>query len=107
MSSDLSTLRVAIAVEPLLLAESLSRALASDEVSVTICPDLAGDTTEYDGAVVTASAPAAPVAARVTIRLPEPTGLGPVSVTTADGTHTTVITDLRGLVEALHRLIGD
>lgn len=95
--------RVAIVVEPRLLAETLHRALRRPELDVVIYLDHVGPDDAFDAAVVLGSAPEG-MRADVVVTLPD--GLGEGSITTADGTQTVLLGDLAAVVETLHTLLG-
>ena len=99
--------RIAIAVEPRLLADALSVVLRRPDVEVVLL--LEGHTPDaepaYDLAIVMNDDPA-PVAAAVTVRLPVESADGPGSVTTVGGTQAAVVGDLGALLSTLRPFLG-
>ena len=97
--------RVAIAVEPRLLADALQRALQRPGIDVVICVDEPSDTREerFDVAVVVDSLPPG-VHADVVLRITDKAPPGRASVPTPDA-EPAIVGDLPGLVAALDSLL--
>ena len=101
--------RIAIAVEPRLLADTLSVVLRRPDVEVVLLLDrgsiAASAEQAYDLAIVMDDDPS-PVRAAVTVRLP----IGPAdeqgSVTTVRGTEAAVVGDLGALLTTLRPFLG-
>lgn len=99
--------RIAIAVEPRLLADTLSVALRSQDVEVVLLldHDAAPLPPDYDVAIVMEDDPV-PVRASVIIRLPKEPQVAQGSVTTVRGTHTAVVGDLGALLRTVRPFLG-
>lgn len=105
MEGSPHTRRVAIAVDPRLLADTLSCALARDGVEIVNCADGSAALGSFDLAVVTSDRPPG-LSAHVVVVLPAADGDGLGSVTTPHGTKPTRLDDLATVLETLHRFIG-
>jgi hypothetical protein len=99
--------RIAIAVEPRLLADALSVVLRRPDVEVVLLLDRSSPAPEpvYDLAIVMNDDPS-PVAAAVTVRLPMESADEPGSVTTVRGTEAAVVGDLGALLSTLRPFLG-
>ena len=99
--------RIAIAVEPRLLADTLSVVLQRPDVEVVLLTDHHADAGEraYDVAIVM-NDDQSPVPAAVTVRLPLEAAGDQGSVTTVRGTEVAVVGDLGALLTTLRPFIG-
>lgn len=105
MVTTVARRRIAILVEPRLLAETLLLALRRRDVEVVIELDVPpGDQRVFDVAVVTDGVPPG-TAADVVIRLPRANAGDAGSVTTAEGTEPAALGDLAALLETLDRYL--
>lgn len=94
--------RVVIIVEPRLLADTLSRAVARGPVDVVIAIEGAAVEGPFDLAVVRGEVPAW-LTAHTVIRLPETERGVAGSITTPRGTQPAIFGDLTALLQALDR----
>ena len=95
--------RVAISVQPRLLADTLRRALERPDVDVVVVGH--EDPLAVDIAIITGDLPDR-VTADVVVRIPDAAQAGKGSITTPSGRESAVLNDLAAVLEALDRFLG-